>query len=175
MPNLSKGCQTVTAAAFTNSLIRPLRAATTPFLALNNAHATELSPLTLHEFHRLIQASFSAASIEDAAAFLIAFDQDADYASANFLWFRERYERFVYVDRVVTSPLARGKGYAKALYADLFQRVKEAGHSRIVCEVNLIPPNPASDAFHAALGFSEVGRASIHDGGKTVRYLLRSL
>jgi len=161
--------------ASANGLIRPLRAASAPLLALNNAHATELSPLTLAEFNRLIQQSFYAAQAVDAAALLLTFDQDADYDSPNFLWFRERYNRFVYVDRVVTSPLARGKGYAKALYADLFQRAKNAGHSRIVCEVNLIPPNPVSDAFHTALAFSEVGRASIHHGSKTVRYLLRTL
>jgi len=146
-----------------------------PLLALNNAHAAELSPLSLSEFNRLIQASFFAAALEDGAAFLIALDQTAAYDSPNFLWFHERYDRFVYVDRVVTSPLARGKGYAKALYADLFDRAKHAAHTRIVCEVNFLPPNPASDAFHAALGFTEVGRASIHNGQKTVRYLLRPL
>ena len=158
-----------------NPAIRPLRAATMPLLALNNAHATELSPLALADFDRLIQTSFFAAALEDGAAFLIAFDQTAAYDSPNFLWFRERYDRFVYVDRVVTSLLARGKGHAKALYANLFERAKRDGHSRFVCEVNLIPPNPASDAFHAALGFAEVGRAPIHDGTKTVRYLLRSI
>jgi predicted GNAT superfamily acetyltransferase len=162
-------------AAPANTLIRPLRAASAPLLALNNAHSTELSSLTLAEFNRLIQLSFYAAQAGDAAALLLTFDQSADYDSPNFLWFRERYDCFVYVDRVVTSPLARGKGYAKALYADLFQRALNAGHSRVVCEVNLIPPNPASDSFHAALAFSEVGRASIHDGSRTVRYLLRTL
>ncbi|HLK03107.1 MAG TPA: GNAT family N-acetyltransferase [Candidatus Acidoferrum sp.] len=165
----------MTATLPANPALRPLRVATTPFLALNNAHATELSPLTLAQFDKLIRTSFAAVALDDAAAFLIALDQTAGYDSPNFLWFRERYDRFVYVDRVVTSPLARGKGFAKALYADLFQRAKDAGHSRIVCEVNLVPPNPASDAFHANLGFAEVGRASVHDGAKTVRYLLRSL
>jgi len=165
----------VTSTASANGLIRPLRTASAALLALNNAHASELSPLTLPEFNRLIQESFYAAQAGDAAALLLTFDQNADYSSPNFQWFHKRYDRFVYVDRVVTSPLARGKGYAKALYADLFGRAKNAGHSRIVCEVNLIPPNPVSDAFHAALGFSEVGRASIHDDSKTVRYLLRTL
>lgn len=156
-------------------LVASIASASVPLLALNNSHATELSSLTLAELDRLIRISFVATAIRNGDAFLIAFDQGADYSSPNFLWFRERYDRFVYVDRVVTSPLARGKGYAKALYADLFQRSKEAGHSRIVCEVNLVPPNPASDAFHAALGFTEVGRDSIHDGAKTVHYLLRPL
>ena len=36
-------------------------------------------------------------------------------------------------------------------------------------------PNPVSDAFHAALGFVEVGTASVHDGSRTVRYLSHAL
>jgi predicted GNAT superfamily acetyltransferase len=39
--------------------------------------------------------------------------------------------------------------------------------------VNSQPPNPISDAFHAAQGFTEVGTAVIEGGAKTVRYLLR--
>ena len=159
-----------------NSLVTTIASASVPLLALNNAHATELSPLTLAGLNRLIQISFCATAVAaDASALLIAFDQSADYSSPNFSWFRERYDKFVYVDRVVTSPLCRGKGYAKALYTDLFQRAKDAAHSRIVCEVNLVPPNPISYAFHAGMGFTEIGRAAIHDGQKTVRYLVRSL
>jgi hypothetical protein len=82
---------------------------------------------------------------------------------------------FIYIDRVVTSPAARGKGYARALYADLFQRAKSAGLTRVVCEVNLDPPKPVSDAFHASLNFTEVGRAAIYNGAKTVRYHLHNL
>jgi hypothetical protein len=44
-----------------------------------------------------------------------------------------------------------------------------------VCEVNSNPPNPASDALHASLGFREVGQATIHQGSKTVRYLARTI
>jgi predicted GNAT superfamily acetyltransferase len=45
----------------------------------------------------------------------------------------------------------------------------------VVYEVNARPPNRESDAFHAALGFVEVGSASIHNDSKIVRYLLRTL
>ncbi len=119
--------------------------------------------------------AFHARRAGNVAAFLLAFDQDADYDSPNYLWFRERYPRFVYVDRIVVAPAMRKRGLANRLYEDLFRVANDAGHDRVVCEVNSDPPNPASDAFHAALGFVEVGQASIHDGTKTVRYLARPL
>ncbi len=55
----------------------------------------------------LVDRAFFAGRIGEADAFLIAFDQDADYDSPNFLWFRERFERFVYVDRIAVAPAAR--------------------------------------------------------------------
>ncbi len=117
--------------------------------------------------------AFHARSIGGAEAFLLAFDQHAGYASPNFVWFRQRYERFVYVDRVAVAAAARGRGHARRLYADLLRHARAAGHVRIACEVNSDPPNPASAALHASLGFAEVGRGVSPDGAKTVRYLLR--
>ncbi len=144
-------------------------------LALNNAHAVELSWLEPARLAHLVAQAFLARRVGVADALLLTFDQDADYDSPNFLWFRARYPTFVYVDRVVVADSARGRGLAKALYDDLFAAAKAAGHERIVCEVNSDPPNPASDAFHAALGFVPVGKAEIHGGKKTVTYLERRL
>ena len=148
---------------------------TRALLALNNAHAQELSWLEPERLADLVEQAFFARRIGDLDAFLLAFDQDAHYDSPNFLWFRARYPRFVYVDRIVVASSARGRGHARRLYLDLFEHAVAAGHDRIVCEVNAQPPNPESDAFHAALGFVEVGSASIHGGSKTVRYLSRPL
>jgi predicted GNAT superfamily acetyltransferase len=144
-------------------------------LALNNAHALELSWLEPDRLAHLVAEAFLAKGIGEADAFLLAFDQDADYDSPNFLWFRARYPRFVYVDRIVVAGHARGRGLARRLYLDLFEQALRAGHERVVCEVNAIPPNPASDAFHADLGFVEVGSGEIHGGSKTVSYLARPL
>jgi uncharacterized protein len=119
--------------------------------------------------------AFLARRIGELDAFLLAFDQDAHYDSPNFIWFRARYPRFVYVDRIVVDSTARGRGCARRLYDDLFEHAVRAGHDRVVCEVNSTPPNPASDAFHAALGFVEVGTASVYDGNRTVSYLSREL
>jgi predicted GNAT superfamily acetyltransferase len=126
----------------------PLAAA---ILALNNSHAQELSWLDPARLEQLVAQSFLARRIGCLDAFVLALDQDASYDSPNFLWFRDHYRRFVYIDRIVVAAWARGLGFARLLYGGLF------------------------DAFHAALGFVEVGRASIHDGSKTVRYLQRTL
>lgn len=172
--------------------IAPIASAHLPgMLALNRAHERETSPLDAAALDALVRQAFLAQAVlaqaylaqavlaesavagEAVGAFLIALDQDADYASPNFLWFRRRFARFVYVDRVVVAPDWRGRGLARGLYAGLLARAAAAGHARLACEVNSDPPNPASDAFHAGLGFREVGRAVIQAGAKEVRYLVR--
>ncbi|AMY00843.1 GNAT family N-acetyltransferase [Mesorhizobium ciceri] len=144
-------------------------------LALNNEHAAELSWLEAERLSFLLGEAFYTRRIGDLEAFIMTFDKDARYDSPNFLWFRERYERFVYVDRVVVAAHARGRGHARRLYQDLFGHVERAGHTLVTCEVNTAPPNPASDAFHAALGFVEAGGAVIHGGKKAVRYYARQI
>ena len=143
-------------------------------LALNNANAESTSLLTPETWRALIEGAFAADCIGDAAL-LIAFDQEADYASPNFLWFHDRLARFVYVDRIVVARSQRGRGLASRLYRELFRKVQAAAQDRVVCEVNLVPPNPVSDAFHARMGFAEIGRATLGTGGKTVRYLAKQL
>lgn len=155
--------------------IVPVAHPTSALLALNNAHAAELSLLDADRMARLIERAFLACRIGEADALLLAFDQAADYDSPNFLWFRDRYDRFVYVDRIVVSPAARGRGHARRLYDRLFDAARAAGHARVLCEVNADPPNPASDAFHAALGFVEVGAAHLAGRGKTVRYFAKAM
>lgn len=145
-------------------------------LSLNNAHATELSPLTMDELRALLANAFHARCIGEMDAFLIALDEThPTYASPNYLWFRARHARFVYVDRILVAENTRGKGHARRLYADLMEHARAMGHELLACEVNAQPPNPASDAFHEALGFRPVGRAAIHQGSKTVRYLTLNL
>ncbi|MBA4767787.1 MAG: GNAT family N-acetyltransferase [Porphyrobacter sp.] len=122
----------------------------------------------------MLASAFAALHVPDARALLITFDQSADYDSPNFLWFRDRFARFVYIDRIVVDEAARGLGMARKLYVQLFGLARAVGHDMIACEVNSQPPNPGSDAFHAAMGFVEAGSASPAPG-KTVRYLTKAL
>ncbi len=143
-------------------------------LALNNAHATELSWLTAERLAALLDIAFYARGVGNVDAALIAFDQGSAYDGAHFAWHRARNSRFVYVDRVVVAPSARRRGLAAALYADLFAAAAAAGQSLVTCEVNASPPNRDSDAFHARLGFRAVGEGPA-PGGKIVRYFARAL
>lgn len=142
---------------------------------LNNANTRETSFLAEADWRALVTGAFAATCIADGAALLITFDQDADYHSPNFKWFQARRQRFVYVDRIVVSDRYRRRGLAALLYRDLFERASAAGHDQVVCEVNLEPPNPGSDAFHEKMGFVEVGRAELQPSGKWVRYYEKSL
>jgi predicted GNAT superfamily acetyltransferase len=74
-------------------------------LALNNEHQAETSELDGARLHALVAQGFHV-GLRNAGrdAFLIAFDQDAISASPNFQWFKSRYKRFVYVDRVIVAP-----------------------------------------------------------------------
>jgi predicted GNAT superfamily acetyltransferase len=144
-------------------------------LCLNNASARETSLLTREKFDRMIASARVATFVALRAAFLLAFEQSDDYDGGHFLWFRNRLDRYLYIDRVVVAEEQRRGGLGSLLYADLFRRAELLGQRNIACEVNYVPPNPASEAFHACLGFAEIGTATMDGGAKSVRYLLKRL
>jgi uncharacterized protein len=152
----------------------------TAILALNNRNAQETSVLDENGLNTLLNAAFYARGVAPgldggATAFLIALDHKATYDNPNFSWFRASYPSFIYIDRIIVSETARGQGIARLLYIDLMAAAKQAGHSRVVCEINIEPPNPASEAFHIAMSFQPVGQATIYNGAKTVRYFEKLL
>jgi predicted GNAT superfamily acetyltransferase len=143
-------------------------------LQLNNSHAKETSELDLTGLTTLIGMACYARGIDQGkTAFLIALDHNAIYQNPNFAWFKKAYPSFVYIDRIIVAESARGQGIARLLYEDLFAAAQRAGVPRIVCEVNSEPPNPASDAFHLAMGFEKVGQGVLYNGAKTVNYFGR--
>jgi uncharacterized protein len=145
-------------------------------LALNRAHLAETSALEAAELRALLTQAFQVGTCgRGREAFLIALDQDAIYSSPNFQWFKSRHDRFVYVDRIIVAPSQRGRGLARLLYEELIAAAVRAHHVLIGCEVNVQPPNPASDAFHASLGFTELGQAILPGSAKRVRYLGREI
>ena len=144
-------------------------------LALSNAHDEEIGRFTNEAFAELIAVSFRTRMTQARDAFLIALSERAPHDAPNWRWFATRFPHFIYIDRVVVAEGSRRHGLARLLYADLMEAALRAGYVRLCCEVNIDPPNPGSDAFHAQMGFEEVGRAHLPGRGKTVRYLMRDL
>lgn len=140
-------------------------------LALNNAHHVETSLLDPASYARLLDAAGFAVAIGDGPdAFLVAFSEMSDHDNANLAWFRRRHERFLYVDRIIVAHHARGRGLARALYGTLFAHARAEARPVIGCEINVTPPNPGSDALHAALGFRELERVAL-PCDKVIRYM----
>ncbi|HWL85511.1 MAG TPA: GNAT family N-acetyltransferase [Polyangiaceae bacterium] len=160
-------------------VVRPVAPADlASLITLNNDHPIELSIVDADRLRALLSAAALATAIgriSEPDAFLIAFDDAAPPQGPNHAWFLERRTHFLYVDRVCVAPRVRKRGLARALYVDALAAAARRGATTLCCEVNSDPPNLASDAFHAALGFHEVGSAFLADRGKTVRYLERAV
>lgn len=136
-------------------------------LALNNASVPHVNELVRDDLIGLLaMAAYGRlVTIDDKlAGFLIALWPGVDYASAHYRWFSEHYQSFLYVDRVAIDEAATGTGLGRAFYADLEGLARSHGAPRITLEVNSLPPNPRSLAFHRRMGFKAVGELE-HDGG----------
>jgi hypothetical protein len=145
-------------------------------LSLNEESVHFLSPMDEARLAQLAAAACYLRVIEDSgkiAAFLMAFRKGDAYDGTNFAWFSERYDDFLYVDRVVVAPDFRGLKLADRFYDDLEAFARARGVSRITCEVNAEPPNPVSLRFHERRGFREVGQVPY--AGKTVAMLACNL
>jgi predicted GNAT superfamily acetyltransferase len=108
-------------------------------------------------------------------AFVLAVAPGADYASENYRWFSTFRPRSLYVDRIVVAPHAHGRGLGRLLYDAVLQRARALDLSEVTCEVNLDPPNPESLAFHARLGFEQVGEQVTKGGAVRVALLSRGV
>jgi uncharacterized protein len=143
-------------------------------LSLNDAEVHQTSPMSLEQLDALYRMSSYAkvATLDgEVAAFLLALRQDALYQNDNFQWFKARFSDFLYVDRIVVGARFAGRGIGRKLYGDMFSFARDAGIPVIACEYNIVPPNPASQAFHDRFGFTERGTQWL--GGRTKKVSLQ--
>ncbi len=85
----------------------------------------------------------------------VVVDEDVDgYATSSVFRTKPAYRSTVETS-VYVAPEATGRGLGRALYADLLDRLDEAGVHRCVAGIAL--PNDASVALHTAVGFRPVG------------------
>lgn len=140
-------------------------------VALNAESVHFLSPLSAQQLEQLhTHAAYHKVVMDNqcVVAFLLALGPGAPYDSVNYQWFAARYSNFLYVDRIVVSKAARGKGLASRLYEDLFHTARALGFPRVVCEFDIDPPNPVSEILHRRFGFAQVGTQLVAGGSKLV-------
>ena len=140
------------------SVLRPITPADhAAVLALNGAHVELLSPLDKHRLWWLLDLAAHADLIvadEATAGFVLAFAPGTAYDSENYRWFSERFDDFLYLDRIAIDPAFRRRGLASAVYDEL--EAAAAASGRMVLEVN--HDNDGSLAFHRARGYVELDR-----------------
>jgi predicted GNAT superfamily acetyltransferase len=129
-------------------------------LALNETEVVKLAPMDRARFTEIRTLADRFDVIEVAGrfgGFVVTFAPGSGYDSENYRWFAARFpDTFYYLDRVVLDATVRRRGVGGAVYDRI--EASAAAYSRLTLEVNLVPPNPGSLAFHAARGFAEVGR-----------------
>ncbi len=157
-------------------LLRPIDQTDWPTILRMNEESVELvSPLDSEGLARLLGDSFRAVSVDadgEVVAFAVVLKPGTDYQSPNYRWFCDRYARFLYLDRVVVAEHWRRRGVATMVYEAMENLAARVG--RLVCEVDLEPPNAPSLSFHSARGFQQVGRAT-NARGKVLAMLAKEL
>ena len=141
-----------------------------------------MNPLDAPELACLASLTMASlvAEVDGAfAEFCMVMPPGIDYASLNYSWFSAHvgelgYDAVAYLDRIAVAPSARRHGVGRAFYDRLV--VELSGRVPVLfCEVNVRPRNDASLAFHAAVGFREVGQQDTDGGAKRVSLLALDL
>lgn len=146
-------------------------------LALNNAAEGGISPMDGDELRRFFHMAdyFRVAEVDGhLAGFLIALREHADHPGHNFLWFKQRHERFVYIDRIVVANAYRRHGLGRVFYSDV-QSFAEPRVPMLACAVFLEPRDDVAVLFHGTYGFHEVGQQVMPDSGRHVGLLGKTL
>lgn len=140
-------------------------------LALNEEFVHFLSPMDEARLAQLAAASdyFRIVEIDGVvAAFLMAFRKGASYDGAIFRHFESKAGDFIYIDRIAVDGRYRRQGLADILYDNLEDFACTKGVDRLLCEVNIIPPNETSLRFHERRGFREIGQLNAESTSKVV-------
>ena len=116
-------------------------------------------------------ASFAVGAFQDNSmlGFVICLPPRTTYGSLNYAWFNQRYDAFLYVDRIAVATDHRNRGVGSALYSQVIAEANEQAVP-VAAEVNLVPPNPGSVRFHHRFNFVEVG--TLDHGEKAVTMFL---
>jgi len=142
---------------------------------INQENIPEVSDIeSIERLQQLIDWSSHVIVVRDevVAGFIILMREDQNYESPNYNFFNNKNEPFLYVDRIAIQENHQRKGLGKLIYNKVLELGKELGVNTC-CEVNTVPRNEPSLAFHSGFGFEEVGTKDYED--HSVVYLTKFL
>ncbi len=134
-------------------------------LALNARNVVKLAPMDAARLDELrgLADRVDVVDVDGGfGGFVITFGPGTTYDSDNYRWFTDRHgDGFYYLDRIVLHEDFRRRGLGGFVYDEVEAIARK--HGRMALEVNLVPRNDASLAFHRARGYVEVGRLGDED------------
>ena len=142
--------------------------------AINQANIPEVGNIDhIDRLKRLIDWSCHLIVVRDKeiAGFIILMRENQSYESLNYEFFNSQGYPFLYVDRIAIKEEHRRKGLGHMIYLKTIEIAKEL-NLPTCCEVNTLPKNEPSLAFHDSFGFEDVGTKDYED--HSVVYLRKS-
>jgi predicted GNAT superfamily acetyltransferase len=97
---------------------------------LNEANTPHVGSLERDRFEELVRLSETQTWLVRSSplqllGFLFVMNELAPYGSPNFLWFKERYSQFLYVDRIAVAPSKRKQGWGRRLYDQVIREAQK--------------------------------------------------
>ena len=142
--------------------------------SLNQQNTPEVGELeSINDLSKLIDMSalnFYVLQGDEIIGFVICFREGSEYKSPNYTYFKNKEDKFLYIDRVVIKDAYRRRGAGSYLYDHLYELAKKEGIP-LCCEVNIMPKNQISLNFHSKKGFKYDGEC--HFKSHSVKYLIK--
>ena len=142
--------------------------------AINQANIPEVGSIDgIKRLDNLVDWSSHIIVVRDQeiAGFIILMRENQSYDSLNYEFFNSQGFPFLYVDRIAIKEGHRRKGLGHMIYSRTIEIAKEL-NLPTCCEVNTMPKNEPSLAFHDSFGFEDVGFKDYED--HSVVYLRKS-
>jgi predicted GNAT superfamily acetyltransferase len=142
--------------------------------AINQENIPAVGEETVEVLADLLSMSlFSLVAEADnvVVGFCMVLGPQTQYRSPNYLYFCERYDDFIYLDRVAVTSAFQGLGLGAALYREV---EKLSQSTLFVLEVNTKPRNEGSLRFHTREGFVLLEEVETRPG-KMVGFMMKEL
>ncbi len=145
----------------------------TTMLEINEQGLPGTGKVNQQEMQKLLELSELCLGVfadKKLLGFVICLQPKTPYSSLNYAWFNERYDEFIYVDRIAVATDARNQGIGSMLYDRVFHYAR-TNNIPVTAEVSLRPPNQGSDRFHLRHGYQVVGE--LDHGEKAVTMYIK--